>query len=68
MEVEDEEDEEEEEEEEDEDVPVVVEVVRPAWMEMEPMKGGPPEEDLPSKGTTNWGDEDDGDCFCCCWC
>ncbi|PON48793.1 hypothetical protein PanWU01x14_234960, partial [Parasponia andersonii] len=29
---------------------VLVVVVRPAWMEMEPMKGL---EDLPSKGTTN---------------
>jgi len=33
------------------------EVVRPAWMDMEPMKGPPP--DLPSKGTTSWWEDED---------
>lgn len=36
------------------------ELLRPAWMEMEPIKDGPPppdDDDLPSKGTTS--------CCCC---
>jgi hypothetical protein len=60
VEVEEEEEEGEEEEVEEEETPPpppwVVVVVRPAWMEMDPMKGPP---DLPSKGTTRWGDEED---------
>lgn len=60
VEVEDEE-EEEGKGEEDEEVDAPAWAERPAWTEMEPIKGPP---DLPSKGTTRWEDED---WFCCCW-
>lgn len=58
--MEDEEEEEEDKEEEEAEVDAPPCVVRPAWMEMEPMKGPP---DLPSKGTTRWEELD----WFCCW-